>query len=551
MPPGAQVTYNNNTGGGTWSGGPRTITWNLATLAANTGTNFIINATTRNSAVTFTNYAYSTATTSDPIPANNSPTNAAAIVITIQKGITVSGNVYNDANNNGFMDTTETGTGVAGLFVKLVPQGASVATQVASVTNATGGYSITNLAGGNYTLVLDGNNTLTDITPSTPAGWTGTEQPTQTRAIFINDVNLPNQDFGLIQAAVITGVVFADTGLGSGIANNGIQDGGELGLANVVVKITNAGGTTNYATATTDGGGNFTLKYPSSLAVGTQLKIVCSPTTGYMAVAASVGTTAGTYSRLTDTLTFSTGASTSYTGIAFGRVPFSQFTTDGQQASMPGGVLFYSHTFIAGTAGTLVFTLNNTATPANNGWSSVIYKDTGCNGIMDPSAVVISSGLVVNAGDTVCLIVKQYVPITAPIGATANQVITAALTFANISITTNLTHADLTTVGTTTTGLALTKFVDKTQALPGDSINYTITYINDSAGSLTNVTIFDSTPAFTTFLTATNGLLPANLSGVSVTTPAVGSSGSLRWLFSGALAPSSVGSVQFTVKVNQ
>ena len=550
MPPSAQVTYNNNTGGGVWSGAPRTITWTLGSLAANTGTNFVVNATTRNSGLTFTNYAYSTATTSDPNPGNNSTTNAAAIVITIQKGTIISGNVYNDINNNGFMETTETGIGVAGMYVKLVPQGSSVAIQAAVVTNTTGGFSLTNVAGGNYNLILDGNNTLTDITPSTPAGWTGTEQPNQIRAVFVNDVDLPNQDFGLIQAGVVTGVVFSDTGIGSGAANNGVQDGGELGLANVIVKLTNAGGTTNYATSTTDGGGNFTLKYPSSLATGTQLKIVCSPSAGYMSVAAAVGTTAGTYSRLTDTLTFTTGAGTSYTGIAFGRVPFSQFTADGQQAGMPAGILFYPHTFIAGTAGTLTFTINNTANPVNSGWSYVIYRDAACNGTVANDAVI-TSGISVNAGDNICIIVKQFIPANAPIGAIANELITATLTFANIAISTNLTHVDLTTVGTTTTGLTLTKVVDKASALPGDSINYTLNYMNESVGSLTNVTIFDSTPSFTTFVGYTNGVMPANLTGVIVTAPTVGGVGSIKWVFTGALAPSSTGSVQFTVKVNQ
>lgn len=549
MPASTKITYNNSTGGAVWNSSSRTLTWTLPVLLVNTGTNLTINATTLNSGTAFTNYAYSTATTGDLYPGNNSPTNAAAIVVTLQRGITVSGNVYNDVNNNGFMDTTETGTGLAGMYVKLVPQGASIATQAASVTNATGGYALTNVAGGNYTLILDNNNTLTDITAVAPTGWTGTEHPNQTHAVFVNIVDLPNQDFGLIQAGVITGVVFADTGQGGGIANNGIQDGGEIGLANVTVKLNN--GSTNYATAITDGSGNFTLKYPSSLAVGTQLKVTCSASSGYIPVAASVGTTAGTYVRATDTLTFSTGVGISYSGIAFGRVPYSQFTADGQQAGMPSGILFYPHTFIAGTAGTLTFTVNNTPSPANSGWSYVIYRDVACSGVISSSDMVINGAVTVNAGDNICIIVKQFIPANAPIGATASEMITATLAFANTTISTNITHIDVTTVGTTTTGLTLIKAVDKTSALPGDFINYTLNYMNESAGSLTNVTIFDSTPAYTTFVAYTNGVTPANLTGVSVTAPTVGGIGSIKWVFSGALAPSSAGTVQFTVKVNQ
>ena len=101
-----------------------------------------------------------------------------------------------------------------------------------------------------------------------------------------------------------------------------------------------------------------------------------------------------------------------------------------------------------------------------------------------------------------------------------------------------------------TAGLTLVKSVDKATALPGDTINYTVTYTNNSSDVLSNVIIFDTTPAFTVFVSAGNGPLPANLTGVTITNPAVGTAGPIRWTFSGTLAPGGTGTVTFRVTVD-
>ncbi|MBA3543281.1 MAG: hypothetical protein H0T83_02400 [Chthoniobacterales bacterium] len=50
---------------------------------------------------------------------------------------------------------------------------------------------------------------------------------------------------------------------------------------------------------------------------------------------------------------------------------------------------------------------------------------------------------------------------------------------------------------------------------------------------------------------AGNGALPDNLTGVSIIKTAVGATGSIRWTFTGTLAPGSNGTVTFQVKVDQ
>ncbi len=91
--------------------------------------------------------------------------------------------------------------------------------------------------------------------------------------------------------------------------------------------------------------------------------------------------------------------------------------------------------------------------------------------------------------------------------------------------------------------------MDKASARPGDSLTYTLTYTNQGADPLREIAISDTTPAYTRFETAATGDLPAGLSGVTVTAPAVGGTGALRWSFSGDLPPGATGNVSYTVRV--
>ncbi|MCD6078799.1 MAG: hypothetical protein K0R89_2743, partial [Ramlibacter sp.] len=94
---------------------------------------------------------------------------------------TLGGTVYRDANHNGSQDGTEAGPGATGFFVKIAPSSggtcAAPATQAATVAAATGAYTLPELQQGTYCLILDDNNTLTDVTPTLPAGWLGTQNP--------------------------------------------------------------------------------------------------------------------------------------------------------------------------------------------------------------------------------------------------------------------------------------------------------------------------------------------------------------------------------------
>jgi uncharacterized repeat protein (TIGR01451 family) len=529
--------------------------WPVITRMTNgQATDFTVTITAPAIPGALTNRVTSTADTLDPVPANNDGTAAAAIVITtvIPPGVEVSGRAYADANRNSFWDTTETGTGLA-LYAKLIvsstPSGPAI--QAAAANPTSGLYKFTGVTNGSYIIVIDNNNTLADITPTIPSGWVGAEAPAYTRFnVLVNSVNVPNQNFGLVQASTLTGAVFKDTGVGGGTANDGVKNGGETGIVAVTIKLTDATGGTVYDTKTTDGIGNYTLFIPSTIANGTSLRVVEQNLSAYRSTGASVGNTRGNYDRPADAITFTCTSGMNYTGVDFGDVPDNQFLTDGQQAALPGSVAFYTHRFIAGTAGQVTFSLANLPNPSFGGWNPVLYRDSNGNGQLESGEPVLTGAVTVTTDEKIDLIVKEFVPVNAPLNAQDQIIITALFTYSGVipALSASYTHTDLTTVGTpANAGLTLVKAVDKAAAAPGETITYTITYENKSSEALSNMIIYESMPAFTTFINAGHGALPPNLTQVTITMPSAGRKGPIRWTFAGTLAPGSAGTVTFSV----
>jgi uncharacterized repeat protein (TIGR01451 family) len=427
--------------------------------------------------------------------------------------------------------------------------------QAVAVHATTGAYGFTNVSPGAYLIVVDNNSTLGDVTPSIPAGWLGTEMPTQIRTnVVVTTVDLPDQDFGLINGTTLAGRVFRDTGLSGGTANDGVLNGGETGISGVTVRLTSSSGATNYDIAVTDGNGNYSLFIPVSLTNGTVLKVVEANPSGFLSTGGSVGNTGGAYNRSADNITFALSAGTTYTGVNFGDVPPNSFVPNGTQSGLPGSFVVYAHTFTAGSAGQVSFVASNVPNPVIAGWTQVLYRDANCNGQLDAGDPVLSNPIPVTAGQQICLLVRESIPLLALFNADDTVTIRASFDYigASPAFSTNQSVTDVTFVGNpSTAGLTLIKSADKAAAKPGESITYTITYANTSSENLQNIILYDSTPAYTTFLSATNGPLSTNLTGVAISSPAVGGIGGVRWSFSGSLASGRSGTVTFRVAITQ
>jgi uncharacterized repeat protein (TIGR01451 family) len=534
-----------------------TLTW-VGTFAIPAGTTrsltFQVNLPTANG--TYTNRGVAHISTNQIDTTLVIGDNAPAVATVLLRIPIVSGLVYLDTNRNLQRDAGEAGTGLS-LFAKLVrsatPGGPAL--QAVSVNGASGSYGFTNVAPGSYLILIDNNSTLSDVAANLPAGWIGTEMPNQVRTnVVVMGVDVPDQNFGLINGTTISGRVFRDTGIGSGTANDGNLNGGESGISGVAVALVSNSGTTNYDTTVTDGNGNYSLYIPASLTNGTALKVVETNPVGFLSTGGSVGNTGGTYNRSTDTIAFTLSAGTTYVNVNFGDVPPNSFVPNGTQSGLPGSFVVYAHTFIAGSAGQVSFVASNAPNPAIAGWTQSLYRDINCNGQLDSGDAILSNPIVVTAGQQVCILVRESIPLLAPFNAEDTVTLRANFDYvgANPVLSTNYVVTDVTFVGNpSTAGLTLIKSADKAAAKPGEAITYTITYANTSSENLSNIVLYDSTPAYTTFLGATNGPLSTNLTSVSVSAPIVGSAGAVRWTFTGSLAPGRSGAVMFSVNIAQ
>ena len=479
--------------------------------------------------------------------AAGAPSNTATLTVTAS-GVLVSGYVYSDANHNLQRDAGEAGTGLA-LYAKLVPAAtpAGPATQAVAVNASTGLYQLASVSPGEYIIVIDDNATLTDVTPVSPPGWIGTEAAGNVRRnVVVAAIELQNLNFGAFNGNLATGRVFNDNGAGGAVANNGVQEAGEAGIAGVAVKLTDAAGSLVYSATQTDGGGNYLLWIPAA-ANGASLKVVETNPAGLRSTGASA---VAVYDRATDTFTFTYALGSDTANLNFGDVPLNLLAGDGQQGASPGAVVFYAHTFTPGSAGSVSFSATSLA-----GWAQVLYRDSNCNGLLDAGETVIAGAVAATAGSPICVILKVSVPGGAAFNAQDRATLQADFTYTNASpaLMASLTNTDLTTVGTPGTGaLTLLKTQDNSTPSPGSTIGYTITYSNTSSGTISAIRINDGTPAFTTFLSASCVLpLPAGVTACAVTSkPALGLTGAIEWTLTGGLLPAASGQVTFAVRVD-
>lgn len=152
----------------------------------------------------------------------------------IFSGGTISGRTFDDKNRNGQMDSGE--KGVLGITISL--KNLSTNEVVSTATGADGSYAFEGLEGGRYQIVAN---------------------PMQEYGVDANasEVNLAefetsvNHDFGLFEAAMITGSAYND------FNQNRIRDSGESGLEGATVTASNS---TNTKSAQTDKEGKYEIE---------------------------------------------------------------------------------------------------------------------------------------------------------------------------------------------------------------------------------------------------------------------------------------------------
>lgn len=252
----------------------------------------------------------------------------------------------------------------------------------------------------------------------------------------------------------------------------------------------------------------------------------------------------------------------------------NRFYPDNQATIEPGTQIFYAHSFVAGSSGDLSYSLPVTQS-ADPGWSSVLYLDANCNGLLDAgesSSIAPADVFSISAGSRHCIIHRVSAPNNVSPGAQYRVDILASFSFGGgSSVTREYSNTDLTQA--VESGVVLRKTVSNisnpllddspisNRAGPGDVLRYTIEYRNHGTKAVSNFVVNDRTPAFSNFEAPTAATCAAagasyvslggGLSGCTISGPGFGGEGDVEWQFNGDLQPGATGSISFDVRVAQ
>lgn len=392
---------------------------------------------------------------------------------------------------------------------------------------------------------------------------TATIESTSSNTLVSSSVNAV-----IVNPTAITGRVFVDnsgTTLDASKAYNGIQDAGEVGIANSTIRLIDCNTTTQLASTVTSANGDYAFSIVPSL-LPSLFCIVQQNLPEYISVSGTTG-----YTRSSDTIALTKTSATSYAANNFGDVIINVvLNEDGQHTVIAGDVTDYPHrlsTQIPVQLTQLVQTQTQRPNAsADQPWQALVYRDTNCNGQVDMGEVVFNptaaSTVLLQPSADICLVQRVHVPTNVTAGAQHIGTLQASYQFAltNPSETIpgqTLKRQDVTLIGSA--GLTLTKkvravascpstssdtnaFVTTNQAAKQDNLEYEITYKNNSTKKLQNVKVKDSLPIGTNFGSMSCRLTP---SGNTCNTSHSGDY--LEWSLTGLLNPSASGTLRFCV----
>lgn len=351
----------------------------------------------------------------------------------------------------------------------------------------------------------------------------------------------------------ISGRVFVDnsgTTLDVSKAYNGIQDAGEVGIANSTIRLNNCS-TTQLASTVTSANGDYAFSIEQSL-LPSPFCIVQQNLPEYISVSA-------------DSITVANTSATSYPNNNFADVKLNVLLTeDGQHTITAGEVTDYPHR-LSTQAPVWVTKLEQTQSNSNNDqpWQALVYQDTNCNGTVDTGETVFdptASGTVLLQPNTdICLVQRVFAPTNIFAGAQHIGTLQASYAVSALNLTDQKTQQrqDVTLIGSA--GLTLTKkvravtscsstpsdslgFLVNNEATKQQNLEYEITYKNNSVKNLQNVKVKDSLPTGTNFGSVSCRLTPSgNICN------ATRSGEVLEWTLTGLLKPSATGTLRFCV----
>ncbi len=428
---------------------------------------------------------------------------AEVTVLGVNNSCLLTGNVYRDLEPDGVRGVSEVWDGPQLYATQLT---GTAAAQTASVPTGSGAFSF-QVGEGTFAVVL--NPAASATTPASPAGYLFVNPPTGSASATVTagSASIPDLPYGLFFGDRVSGKTYRDDGRGSGgTPNNARQESGEPNLGGVPVTLSGSGGSRN---TSTDASGNYTLYLPGDW-TGNSLSTGSGPL---------VGSVTGVYNGSAVTLAGNIGGSgvrpyplPNPSGAArqadFGLVQNLTLSAAPAQSSEAPATLRYTHSLKPGTLGTL-------ALSAVSGYSTQLYLDTNCDGVVDASErATPSSSVTVGAswprdaaGDLKACAVELDVTLaagTAP-GTVDNALLSAGLTWSGNPAVQDA--AAVTDTSTVIPGTVLSKKVanltrtpvntpvtegDSTEAFPLDILRYCLTASNTGPQAATLLVIQDT-----------------------------------------------------------
>ncbi|MBP2680335.1 MAG: hypothetical protein H6Q78_198, partial [Candidatus Krumholzibacteriota bacterium] len=268
-----------------------------------------------------------------------------------------------------------------------------------------------------------------------------------------------------LTGAVAAGIVFDDRD------HDGVFGPQDAGLGGVTVTESSTG-----IAAVTDGDGRYSLLLPA----GVTATIVERNLAGFVSL--SPDTAGPAVLAAGDTL-----------AVDFADVPGIRLSAGVVSNGVAGGYADFPHRLDAGTSGAVVLTA-----AADSSTAAVVYLDVNEDGLfdagdrfLDPADLDMDPA----AGkDHACLIVRLFIPPTAPAGSTWRVTVDAVQTIEGTPFTSSARAFDAAVV-TDGSLLTLAKRVDAAAAAPGTVLTYTISFTNTGIDSVQNVTLLDPVSA--------------------------------------------------------
>ncbi|PSU70010.1 hypothetical protein C9J22_12495 [Photobacterium phosphoreum] len=439
--------------------------------------------------------------------------------------------------------------------------------------------------------VIAGNNSIPiTLDATSAAGFNGntvmrirlcsTASSCNTPEGVATDGEVEDHWFELLNRILLSGFVFEDNGAGGATAaHDGVIEGDEIGLGNFTVNVTfNDTGVTGVnsgdviATEITSGDGSYQFEIGVDFANKNLLLNVIKQANWIDISESNISTIPQVTSAnvIDSQMTVNANAGDNVTELNFGKVKEPRMEPDNFTEAEPGKPVVFEHKFTAATAGTVDFSIINVMTePANDDWSSALYLDNDCNGIIDGADAVISAVIPVSGNTAICLLSKVFVPANASLNAQYNYEIEANMVFEDSvgtghGVTRLVLDSD--TVRATYSGAGELKLEKTVQNItqnsaasasntgkPGDVLEYVITYSNIGSGPIKEITVFDTTPAFSLLNTAVDcSGVPASLA-CAVSTPnginSAGYQGEVKWILTNELQPGESGTVKYQVVI--